>query len=246
MSRFGEDFGGQVKQHSGWLIPLAVLVVTAILSALVLAYYFAPTPPELVNEQPSPTDDTHRIALDVGAMSFRIPSNYLLFASARKGGQRKSVELIAFLPDLRGYSGSESQALTSNDADTEAVHLKLAEDQSGLSEKERLERVYLAQVVAPAGAPGPFGLRQYAFRPETGYHDEELFMGQTDAGPMALRCTRPSALAPSPNCLREILLGPGVMLAYRFKRAHLEEWQAIDADVRKLFAAFARKPQRAR
>jgi hypothetical protein len=246
MSRLGDDFGGQVKQRSGWLIPLAVLVVIAALSALVLAYYFAPTPPELVNEQSSPTDDTHRVALDVGSMSFRIPSNYLLFASGRKGGPRQSVELIAFLPDLRGYSSSESQALASNTSDSEAIHFKMAEDENNLSEKDRLQRVYLAQVVAPAGAPGPFGLRQYAFRPETGYRDDDLFVGQTDVGPMALRCTRASEIAPSPNCLREMLLGPGVSLSYRFKRAHLEHWHDIDASVRQIFFSFIRKSQRAR
>jgi hypothetical protein len=246
MSRFGDEFGGPVKQRSVWLIPLAVFAVTAALSALVLAYYFAPTPPELVTEQRSPTEDSSRIALSIGQTEFRIPGDYLLFASARKGGAKKSIAMVAFLPELRGYSASDSQALASNQPDSDVVYLQLREDNFNISEKERIERIYLAQVVKRDGAPGHFGLKQYEFLPQTGYRDDDLLVGDTDAGPMALRCTRPSQIAPSPNCLREILLTQGVTLTYRFKRAHLEQWKDIDMGTRKLVASFIRKPQRAR
>lgn len=246
MSRFGDEFGGPARQRSVWLIPLGVFVVTAALSALVLAYYFAPTAPELVTEQASPTEDSHRVALGVGSMGFRIPANYMLFASDRKGGKRTNVRMAAFLPDLRGYSASDSQALAGNRADSEVMYLSLREERFNVSEKERLERIYLPQVVSREGAPGPFGLKQYAFKPSTGYRDDDLLVGDSDARPVALRCTRPSQVAPSPNCLRETLLGPGVTLVYRFKRAHLEQWRDIDKNVRELINSFTRKSQRAR
>src|SRR5262245_55161588 len=123
MSRFGDEFGGPARQRSVWIIPLGVFVVTAALSTLVLAYSFAPTPPELVTEHPSPTEDSHRISIGVGSMGFRIPGNYVLFASDRKGGKRTNVRMAAFLPDLRGYSASESQALAGNAADSEVIYL---------------------------------------------------------------------------------------------------------------------------
>ncbi|MGQ0741325.1 MAG: hypothetical protein ACT4OG_03390 [Alphaproteobacteria bacterium] len=246
MSRLGDDFGGPAKQRSVWLIPLAVVVVTAALSALVLAYYFAPTAPELVTEQPDPTDATQRIQLNVGGTGFRIPGNYILFASDRKGGKRKNVRLVAFLPDLRGYSASDRQELADNSPASEAVYLSLREERFNVTEKERLTRIYHPQLISREGKPGPHGLRQYEFKPNTGYRDDDLFVGETEAGPAALRCTRPSKIAPSPNCLREILLAKGVTLTYRFKRRHLAEWQAIDAGVRRTMAAFVRRPQRAR
>jgi len=246
MSRFGDEFGGPAKQRSVWLIPLGVFVVTAALSALVLAYYFAPTPPELVTEHASPIEDTHRIPIGVGSMGFRIPANYVLFASDRKGGKRTNVRMAAFLTDLRGYSASESQALGANPPDSEVVYLSLREERFNVSEKDRIERIYMPQVVSRAGAAGPFGLKQYTFKPSTGYRDDDLLIGDSEAGPVALRCTRPSQVAPSPNCLRETLLGPKTTLTYRFKRAHLENWKDIDKGVRELIASFVRKPQRAR
>lgn len=245
MSRFGDEFGGPARQRSVWIIPLGVFVVTAALSALVLAYYFAPTPPELVTEHAAPTEDSHRIAISVGSMGFRIPGDYLLFASDRKGGKRTNVRMAAFLPDLRGYSASESHALAGNAPDSEVVYLNLREERFNVSEKERIERIYMPQLVSTNAAAGPFGLKLYAFKPSTGYRDDDLFIGDGDVGPVALRCTRPSQLTPSPNCLREVLLGPGVTLTYRFKRAHLEDWKDIDKNIRELIGSFTRKSQRA-
>jgi hypothetical protein len=246
MSRLGDDFGGPAKQRSVWLIPLAVVVVTAALSALVLAYYFAPTAPELVTEQPAPTDETQRVQLNVGGSGFRIPANYILYASDRNGGKRKNVRMVALLPDFRGYSASDRQELTDHSAESEAIYLSLREERFNVSEKERLMRIYIPQTVSREGEPGPHGLRQYAFKPHTGYRDDDLFVGETEAGPALLRCTRPSKIAPAPNCLREILLAKGVTLTYRFKRRHLAEWRAIDAGVRQMIESFRRKPQRTR
>ena len=225
---------------------MGVFVVTAALSALVLAYYFAPTPPELVTEHASPVEDSRRIAIGVGSVGFRIPANYVLFASDRKGGKRTNVRMAAFLPDLRGYSASESQALAANPPDSEVIYLSLREERFNISEKDRIERIYMPQVVSREGKTGPFGLKQYAFKPSTGYRDDDLLVGNGDAGPVALRCTRPSRLAPSPNCLRETLLGPGVTLTYRFKRSHLENWKDIDKSVHELIGSFARQSQRDR
>ena len=86
MSHAGEEFGEPTKRRSGWLIPLAVFFVTACLSALVLAYYFAPAPPGLAQEQPAPTDANRPVALSLGSTGLRIPANYILLASARRGG----------------------------------------------------------------------------------------------------------------------------------------------------------------
>src|SRR5882672_2217304 len=56
MSLSGDEFGGTVERHSGWLVPAVVFLVTACLSALVLAYYFARGPARLGQESASPTD----------------------------------------------------------------------------------------------------------------------------------------------------------------------------------------------
>ena len=241
MSRSGDEFGGPAKQHSGWLIPLAVFFVTACLSALVLAYYFAPGPPGLGQEQPAPTDATRTIALSLGAMQLRIPANYIPMASERRGGPVNDLALIATLPDLQGYTLDAAPDLTANGPDSRVVNIMLKTGQTVLPEQERLDRIYLTQVEDPKGKPGPYGLRQYGFRGDSGYHDQDLFVGATDAGPAVLFCTKLAPDVVSPSCMRDMPLMNGVSLSYRFKRGHLGEWRRIDTGIRARIAGFAEK-----
>src|SRR5258708_27230534 len=101
MSHAGEEFGEPAKRRSGWLLPLAVFFVPACLSALVLAYYFAPAPPGLAQEQPAPTDADRPVAIFLSSMRLRIPANYILLARARRGGVMNELALLAMLPDFQ-------------------------------------------------------------------------------------------------------------------------------------------------
>jgi hypothetical protein len=241
MSRPGDEFGGPAQQHSGWLIPLGVFFVTACLSALLLVYYFGPAPPGLAEEQPAPTDATRMIALSVGATPFRIPANYIAMASARRGGALNELALIATLPDLQGYTLDAAPDLTANTPDSRVVNIMIKNGQAVLPEQQRIERIYLMQVEDDKGKPGPYALRQYVFRADSGYHDQDLFVGTTDAGPAVFLCTKLAAEMVSPSCLRDLPLTDDLSLSYRFKRGHLGEWRRIDTDMRTRIAAFVDK-----
>ena len=91
------------------------------------------------------------------------------------------------------------------------------------------------------GTAGPFGLTQYAFRDDSGYRGEDLFIGQGDKGPVVLRCVRFSMQVQSPSCLRDMRLANGVSLTYRFKRANLSHWREIAAGVEQLMHSFMRE-----
>jgi hypothetical protein len=232
------DLGGKIKRRSGWMIPLTVFVVTATLSAMILAYYLAPTTPELMEEQPAPTDDTGLVALHVGKTGFHIPANYLPFASTRKSERFDAVSLVALLPGLQGYALNRAQDFADAGADSHVVNMKLRSDKDARSEEEQLQRIYMPQVVSPDGTPAMYGLTHYAFKPGAGYPDEELFVGMTNTGIMVLRCNKPGTGLPAPSCLRDLSLGNGIALSYRFKRSHLEDWRQIDADIRALAGSF--------
>jgi hypothetical protein len=241
MTRLGDDLGGPAKQHSGWLIPLAVFFATACLSALVLAYYFARPSSQLMDEQPAPTDATRIIVLSVGTTRLRIPANYIALASQRRGGTVEDLTLIATLPDLKGYTLDAAPDLTANGPDSRVIDIRLKTGRPVLPEADRLARIYMEQVADPKGAPGPYGLRQYAFRADSGYHDQDLFVGAGDGGSEVLLCTKLAPDVVSPSCLRDVPLGGGLSLSYRFKRGHLREWRAIDTGVRARIAAFAQQ-----
>ncbi len=241
MSR-SDDGDDGVRKRSGWLIPLGVLLVTVALSALFLLYYLAPTAPPLFSEQESPTSSTDVAALEVGGHKFWIPANYLQFDSARQGGRKREVALFAMLPDLTGWSNWNASAFSEDGPNSRIVHMTIRE-QVNLSEADRLKRIYMAYVASPKGAPGPFGLTKYTFRADSGYRAEDLLVGDTPKGPMVLRCVRFGPDVPSPNCLRDMPLGKGVGISYRFKRSKLNHWREIGESVDALLATFQKQPK---
>ncbi len=230
-----------IKKHSGWLIPLAVFVVTFALSAMFLLLYLAPSAPSLFEEQVVPTSRSDIISLSVHGRTFHIPANYLQYASARQGGERREIALFALVPGMSGWSNWNAQTFTGNAPDSPVIFLFIRNEKIGLTETDRFNRVYMGYFSTPHGEPGPYGLTQYRFRVDSGYKNEDLYVGETASGPMVLRCVRLGPQVPSPSCLRDMLIAPGVSLSYRFKRSHLPQWQEIGDGVDKLIASF-RKP----
>jgi hypothetical protein len=241
MSR-SEDADDTVRKRSGWWIPLGVFLVIVVLSLLFLLYYLAPTPPPLFSEQESPTSSTEPVTLEIGGLKLRVPQNYLRYDSARMGGRRREIALFAMLPDLSGWSNWDAQTFVDDGPRSRLVRMEIREDPSSLGEAEKLRRIYLAYVADPKPAPDQFELQHYAFRGESGYHNQDLFVGPTPRGPAVMRCERITPENASPNCYREMPLPKGAELTYRFKRSKLNHWREIDEAANRLMAEFEKPP----
>ena len=241
MTDTADNTGEPIHKRSAWLVPLVVFVVTAALSGAVLYYYLGPRPAGLTRDAPSPTVDTAPVRLTVNGLELTIPANHIVYRAAQRGGEQSDVALFALLPDFRGYSLADAQRFSSNAPDAAAIFLLIRADRLNLTEDERLKRIYMGYVDNPAGTPGPYGLTQYVFRDDSGYRGEDLFVGETARGPAVFRCVRFSAEVPSPSCLRETPLMPGVALSYRFKRAHLSQWHRIDEGADTMVRAFMQR-----
>lgn len=229
-----------IRKRSSWVIPLGIFLVTFSLSAVFLLLYLAPSAPSLFEKQVAPTSRGDIIALGIGGKPLHIPANYLLYAPTRQGGAQKEIAMFALLPGLTGWSNWDSDSFASNAADSRVIYLTLRQDRLGLSEADKFRRIYLDYTTDKTGQPGDYGLTRFGFRPDTGYRSEDLFVGTDDKGLVVMRCVRLSREVPSPSCLREILVTPGVALSYRFKRAHLGEWKSIASKTDSLLASFAK------
>lgn len=238
MNRIAGDFSAPAREYSGWLIPLAVFVVTAILSALFLAYYFAPSPQQLTRTRPAPTDSGELIMLSIAGTGLHIPSNYVLFAADRRGGEMEELSLIALFPGLQGYTLADAQEFTSNAPDARVIYIGVRRERIAISQEEKFARIYRPHIVERNGTRTSSGAMLYSFLEESEYRDEELYVREGQNGTMLIRCTRPGADVPSPNCLGDILLGNGLTATYRFKRAHVAQWQDMEAGARALLGAF--------
>jgi hypothetical protein len=239
MARYADSTDdGSIRQRSGWLIPLGVFLVTFALTALFALFYLAPRPPSFFHEEVSYTTRNDAVDLKVHGHQFQIPANYLKYRSDRQGGERKDIKLAALLPDMQGYSGWEDTSFKSNAADSPVVEMLIHDDPVKLSEAEWLNRIYMPYVEDPNGTDGQFGLKQYEFRADSGYRTQDLFVGQTEHGPMVLQCERFSQQVTNPSCHREMPIAHGVALNYRFKRSYLARWHEIADGVSKLIASF--------
>jgi len=238
MTMAGYEDDEPIRRRSGWLIPLAVFVVTFALSAAILVFYLAPRPTTFAGEQPAPTSRADLVPLKVRGLHLAVPANYLVYESSRQGGTRTDLSMFALLPDFHGYSSGDAGDFTSNAPDSEVVYMLLREEKLNFSEADRLKRIYMNYVANPHGEEGPFGLTRYVFRDDSGYRAEDLFVGDTDKGPIVMRCVRLSQDVVSPSCLRDVQITKGVALTYRFKRAHLSDWKSIAAGAEKLIQGF--------
>ena len=239
MSRNQQDSDDGVRQHSGWLIPITVFIVTAGISALFLLFYLVPNPTSFIEEHPAPTLRTDPISFTLGRLRLVVPANYIVYRNARSGGTRKDLALFTTYPDFRGYTAGEAQTFADNSSESPIIYILLRDEVMNLSEAERLQRIYMTYVTDAAGKPGPFGLTQYTFRDDTGYRGEDLFVGRLDDNLVVLRCVRFRRNVPSPSCLRDRRVKKGVAMTYRFKRANLGSWREIDQGVDRLIANFA-------
>lgn len=234
MSNTGQQ---KIHQHSGWLIPLAFGLAILLLSGLFLGWYLRPGP----RAQATPTGQSNLVELTVRGTAFAIPANYIQNPAARSGGDQDSLALAALFPSLQGYSDTDATLFQGNAADSPVIHINLRGEAGNLDAKTRLERVYKPYLSTPQGAPGPFGLTQYAFRPSSGYERNDLFAGSSASGLVLLLCEREAGDLSSPNCLAtDQPLKPGLNFSYRFKRAYLARWREIDSGVGGLVRKFER------
>jgi hypothetical protein len=225
----------EIHQHSAWLIPLAFLVVIAVLCGLFLLYDLRPG----MGPRNGRTADAAPVQLTVRGLKLTVPANYLDSREARSGGEQDMLTLSALLPDLRGYAPEDARLFTGNAPDSPVVHLQFKGDENDLDATERLARIYRPYLAAPEGVAGDFGLTRYSFRADSGYGRQDLFSGATGGRLLLFLCERADPNLPSPNCLvtgRPV--GRNLSFSWRFKRAYLARWREIATGVDELLARF--------
>ncbi|HUO02296.1 MAG TPA: hypothetical protein VMU31_05925 [Rhizomicrobium sp.] len=228
---------GEIHQHSGWLIPLIVAVVVVVLCAGLLLYYMRPFTLR-TGTAPFRDDRASSVAIPVtmAGTTLSIPRRYIEPGASRG---RNTVALVAALPGMRGFSEDDAQLFAGNTPDSPLVHLLIRAERTDLSGPERLQRVYMPYIANQAGEKGPFGLTHYEFRAGSGYSRDDLYAA--NGGNLLLLCEQSAQDLPSPNCLAiDRPIAPGLSLSYRFKRAQLSSWRAINDGVTQLVAGFRR------
>jgi hypothetical protein len=232
-----------MHRHSGWILPLILLIVAAAIGAGIYLFLAGPSVREvqgnIQGNSYSPSADTSRARISIDGAEFSIPANFTMHRRSRRSGEQETVPMHALLPDLQPWSPDKASAFTSNRADARVIRFTLAVDRDRLQYEEKFERGIRPDADDPAGEPGPFGLTQYRFSPGKGYERTEWFTANLPDGKLLVMRCDPSANTDfGSTCMRVTRLSDGVGLTYRFKRSQLEQWREMDAKVMALIASF--------
>jgi hypothetical protein len=236
---YDSGMGERIKRHSGWRWPVLIALGIALFGAMFLLYYLGPTPGDISGTNPKPTAETTAVSLAVVGVNFTVPSNYLQLPKTRAGGVQDLVEMQALLPDLAPYSGDKADAFEDVTASSKVLNLLLHPTKANLTEQQRLERIFLTQVKDRDGSRADYGLTLFVFQEESGYANQELYVGQDSRGATAvLLCDKGRGDVTAAACRRDIDFTTGLGLSYEFKRGFLPQWKDIDHRVVELVASF--------
>jgi hypothetical protein len=229
VARQNQNDGELVHERPAWILPALVILAVTTFSGLFLYYYFGPTPGELLGYTPRASAESHKVEVVVGGARFLIPENYTRYASQRSSGNHTEIAMHALLPEFTPWSPDLEAEFSDNSPDAEVVFFTLHQADSMLPAKRRLKEIYARHFATTEPDKSIPGLEKFTFRENSGYRDQDLLVGADTDGRLALlMCQHSTSLIPSPNCMRTLLLTRNLALTYRFKRAHLGDWQRID------------------
>lgn len=161
------------------------------------------------------------------------PENAIRFSDARRDGVANRLDLYLRWPDLKGYTEAARPDFNHENGVRRIIFLSFEEQSMSRDMSGRFAPIY-SELIDRPGKPGENGLTLYPFSAKSGYLNEELAVAQlSEEDPFVARCLTGDAAADSlAPCARDIHLGDGLSLSYRFPRELLPDWPALEASIR--------------
>ena len=187
----------------------------------------------LSGASPDPTP----VELVIAAERLSIPANMIRSARARRGGAVERVDLALHWPTLAGFSDALAGVFRDASPEAPVIYAAIVPREMPVDSTGRLETVYARFFVGKA-SPGPNGLVGRELGEESGYGGEIVYFAPSEARPFVARCLADTVTDVPATCLRDVNLGQGLSLNYRFNRSLLGDWADLDAGIRRLAARF--------
>lgn len=234
--------GGRRHAHPGWrkpaIVAIAALAAIAaagfVLDRLLGDYHDGITRAGL-------TSDARPLTIVVAGTRLTIPANLVRFRASRHDGPADRIDMLLLWPELDGFSEARADAFKSDSPTAPLIFATIGPQTSGLDTDERLSAVYSRFFTGNAVA-GPAGLAGRRLSDDSGYRGEIVYFSPEGAAPFAARCLGEATAEMPATCMREVALGKGLALLYRFNLALLQNWQDMDARLRERAAAFLAAP----
>lgn len=168
----------------------------------------------------------------IGNNVLMVPANVVRFERARRDGIAERLDLYLRWPAMTGYSAETRDDFNHVGPEKKILFLSFEAQMMSRDMSGRFDPIYKSLIAEP-GVPGQGGVVLYNFKEKSGYINEILAVAERGAEtPFVARClageSAEESLAP---CERDILVGDGLSLSYRFPKELLPGWRALDAAV---------------
>jgi hypothetical protein len=183
------------------------------------------------------TESTAIHEIVIGNNVLAVPANMIRFDTARQAGVTARLDLYMRWPALDGYSAAARDDFNHVDGSRNIIFVSIQKRLMSRDMSGRYHPLDLSLIDEDA-TPGPAGLSLHAFARNSGYLDETLVVGRRQGReePFVARCLAGEAaldsLAP---CERDLHVGEGLSLSYRFPAHLLAKWRQLDAAMLSVF-----------
>ncbi len=186
------------------------------------------------------TEDRTLHAVAIGDDVVTAPANMIRNARARRDDLASRLDLYLRWPDMEGYTAEARNDFNHAGGQRNIVFLSFEPRMMSRDMSGRLDLVY-RRLIEPKGQLGPAGISLHAFKAQSGYSDEVLAVAENGGELFVARCltgaNAEESLAP---CERDISIGKGLSLTYRFPRELLGDWSRLDGAISAQAAAMVR------
>jgi hypothetical protein len=186
-----------------------------------------------LNGKPSP------VAITVGSEPLVIPANLIRSPTDRRGGLVTAMDLLVHWPSLDGFSEERAEVFRDGSPKAPLIYVTITEAEAPLDATRRLTEIYSLYFDGPA-IPGPGHLAGRHMKAESPYRDEIVYFEPQVAEPYVVRCLAEETEEIPATCIREVNIGHGLTMLYRFNRASLGDWRTMDDRLRRLVSQLFR------
>jgi hypothetical protein len=170
-----------------------------------------------------------------------IPANMIRFRADRRGGAVASVDLLLHWPSLDGFSDERAAAFKDASPKAPLIYVTISARESPLDSTARLGAIY-SRFFEGGAIGGPGRLVGWALSEKSGYGGEIVYFTPRGAEPFVARCLAEETEEIPATCIRDVNIGQGLTMLYRFNLAYLGDWRTMDDRLRRLVNQFFRKP----
>jgi hypothetical protein len=167
--------------------------------------------------------DPARLPITIGSALFNVPAKAIRMRMQRRAGPQERIDLAFDYPSLlppEPQAHITADTVESKPLPLNRIFLSIAADGGVVTPIERARTIYPRYVEPQAETQD--GLTGRAFRDNTPYRGEDLFMADKPA--FITRCTR-DTMTPG-MCLSERRVD-GAHLTFRFPRSWLSDWRNV-------------------